>query len=111
MSKIEIPQKLQTLYKHWDFHTTMGNSNFLPKDVWMDNELYQDVMWFIQERLSIWGKKTSGETPPFTDDPILSTYRFCNIFREFDRQTIELHTFLKPLEGNLALWLLNMFYC
>jgi hypothetical protein len=28
-----------------------------------------------------------GKPPPWTDDPILSTYRFCNIFREDDKVT------------------------
>ncbi|TAK57765.1 hypothetical protein EPO17_01070, partial [Patescibacteria group bacterium] len=66
---------------------------------------------FIDKRIQIWKKKIGGEKFPYTNDPILSQYRFCNIFREFDRQTIEFHTLLLPLREDFSLWLLNMFYC
>lgn len=76
-----------------------------------NKELLEQIEWFINERLEIWKKKTAGEKPPYTRDSILSQYRFCNIFREFDRQTIEFHTLLNPLRNDFPLWLLNMFYC
>lgn len=60
--------------------------------------------------MRVWEQKTAGKEPPYTHDPILSQYRFCNIFRELDRQTIELHTLLNPLRDDFPLWLLNMFY-
>lgn len=57
------------------------------------------------------GEKEAGKKPPYTSDPILSQYRFCNVFREFDAQTIAFHTLLNPLRDDFSLWLLNMFYC
>jgi len=68
------------------------------------------LLWFINERVQIWEKKTSGKELPYTNDSILSHYRFCNIFRELDRQTIEIHSQLNPLRDDFPLWLLNMFY-
>ncbi len=110
---MELPLKLQNLYRHWDDHI---NTRVLPLadqsvSVWSDPVLQKDILWFINERLNIWKKKIVGEPSPYTQNPILSTYRFCNIFREFDRQTIEFHEMLNPLRGDFSLWLLNMFYC
>ncbi len=110
--KTELPQNLKDLYSHWRFHTILEEDGLETKAVWRDENLLKEVSWFIQERLSIWKKKMDKEMHPLTDDPILSKYKFCNVFREFDRQTIEFHTLLKPLiYNNLALWLLNMLYC
>jgi hypothetical protein len=111
MSNDEIPLNFKSLYKHWSLHTSEGNGLIEENSVCKDKKLFDEITWFINERITIWKKKTRGEAPPFTSDDILSTYKFCNIFREFDRQTIEFHTMLSPLRGNLALWLLNMFYC
>lgn len=61
--------------------------------------------------MKIWEKKTAGLPAPYTDDPVLSKYRFCNVLRELDRQTIEFHTLLNPIRNDFSLWLLNMFYC
>ncbi len=107
---MELPENLKELYRHWEGHA--GASSGVGTDsVTSDKELFERITWFINERLEIWKKKTAGEKPPYTQDAILSHYRFCNIFREFDRQTIELHTLLNPLRDNFPLWLLNMFYC
>lgn len=107
---MEIPDNLKGLYRHWDFHTNnidLGEAH----NLFEDKKLYENVSWFIQERTNIWKKKTKGEQAPFTSDAVLATYRFCNIFREFDRQTVEFHTVLNPFRGNFPVWLLNMFYC
>ncbi len=61
--------------------------------------------------MRIFERKFNKLPPPYSDDSILSTYRFCNIYREFDRQTIFFHTLLKPYEDNFPLWLLNMLFC
>ena len=105
---MELPEHLQNLYRHWDLHTvkhppTAGSS---PEDY-----LSEDLLWFLHERLSMWKKKEAHEDPPYTSDPILSQYRFCNVFREFDKQTIAFHTLLNPIRDDFPLWLLNMFYC
>ena len=106
MESMELPQNLKKLYRHWGryvaVHPVAGAINIPVPD---------EMKWFIDERIRIWERKTSGAEPPYTDDLILSTYRFCNIFRELDRQTIEYHTLLNPLRDDFPLWLMNMFYC
>lgn len=42
---------------------------------------------FARERHKIYQKRTTGEQWPWTDDPILSHYRFTNVFRELDATT------------------------
>ena len=107
---MELPEKLKTLYRHWQHHTRSGK-NLTQLQIFKEEELLSDIKSFIRERMSIWKKKHAGEAPPFTTDPILASYRFCNIFREFDRQTIEYHMILNPLRSDFPLWLLNLFYC
>lgn len=107
---MELPLHLKELYRHWNFHVVFSNNVKSVEGVFNDKILFEEISSFIKERISIWKKKTSGDMPPYTQDEILLTYRFCNIFREFDRQTIEFHELLNPLRDNFSLWLLNMFY-
>jgi len=107
---MELPAELKTLYRHWELHTKRPASR-PPTDLFEDKKLFDNISWFIGERLDIWKKKTAHKTPLYTEDPILAHFRFCNIFREFDWQTIEFHRLLNPLHSDFPLWLLNMFYC
>ena len=50
----------------------------------VDIDLFLD---FITERESLRLRKESGEPAPWTSDPILAQYRFCNIRRRDDRVT------------------------
>lgn len=105
---MEVPSELATLYKHWGKH-----SNLKPQALdfsALDYVLVDELLDFANERMSIWHKKTLGTPPPFTNDLILKNYRFCNIYRELDRQTIDIHSSLKPLENNFKLWLLNLMF-
>lgn len=52
-----------------------------------ENELRLFVYW-ITERHNIYMKRQQGLPKPWTEDPILQTYRFCNVFRELDTTTI-----------------------
>jgi 5-hmdU DNA kinase-like protein len=99
---MELPADIKGLYRHWELHTakSSGSTKLVPRE----------VRWFIDERIRIWEQRVSGKEPPYTKDPVLSHYRFCNIFRELDRQTIEIHTMLNPLRSDFPLWLLNIFY-
>jgi hypothetical protein len=108
---MELPDHVKRLYRHWDVHTTRPSDHLLPEQIFTEPQLFEPLSDFVTKRISIWKKKTAGEEPPYTADPILRAYRFCNIFREFDRQTIEFHTLLNPLRDSFSLWLLNMFYC
>lgn len=107
---MELPQHLRSLYRHWDKQLLHDQEIESPIRHFSDPALYQSVEQFIQERMSIWKRKQTGLLP-YTTDPILSKYRFCNIFREFDKQTIAFHTLLNPLRDDFPLWLLNMFMC
>jgi len=45
-----------------------------------------DLYWyFAAERQAIFAKRAVGAPGPWTADPILSTYKFCNVFRAADR--------------------------
>lgn len=48
-------------------------------------EIYSKYWYFAAERQSIFYKKLNQELPPYTDDPILKTYKFCNAYRATDR--------------------------
>lgn len=42
---------------------------------------------FVIERHRIYQRRASGAPSPWTKDPILAQYRFCNVYRELDRVT------------------------
>lgn len=45
-----------------------------------------DLYWyFASERQAIFERRISGELPPWTQDPILQTFKFCNVYRALDR--------------------------
>ena len=46
------------------------------------------IFSFAFERYQIFLMRQNGEPPPWTEDPILAAYRFCNTYRENDRVTI-----------------------
>lgn len=107
---MELPAHLKGLYRHWSLHTK-GYRAIPDQTLEAEQGILSEIKRFVVERMSIWKKKAAGKLPPYTDDPALSRFRFCNIFREFDRQTIEFHTVLNPYRADFSFWLLNMFYC
>jgi len=55
------------------------------------NVEYANLFWFwIKEREHIRKQKEAGVAPPWTDDPIMKYYHFCNVRREDDRTTKEI---------------------
>ena len=48
-------------------------------------EVYETYWRFAFERQSIFEKRVSGRSRPWTDDPILREYKFCNVYRATDR--------------------------
>jgi len=44
--------------------------------------------YYMNERHNIYRKRQEGEKFPWTEDEILQTYSFCNVFRELDKVTI-----------------------
>lgn len=49
------------------------------------DEAYRYYFCFMQERMNIFWKRYNGETTHLTDDDILSTYKFTNVYRVLDR--------------------------
>lgn len=60
---------------------------------------------FIVERHRIWERRARGAPAPWTKDPILQTYRFCNVYRELDRVTMWITDhWRKPFADDPHLW-------
>lgn len=104
---MEIPKELVELYKHWDKHTELPTSK---PEVKLDSILYKEILNFSNERMSMLERKLNNSLP-YSKNPIVNNYRFCNIYRELDRQTVFFHKLLKPITNNFPLWLLNMLFC
>lgn len=47
-----------------------------------------DLLAFMQARHAIYLKRKMNMPKPWTHDPILQDYRFCNVYRELDRETM-----------------------
>lgn len=52
-----------------------------------NQEAFLDFWGFINERHRIFLKKEQGFPKPWTPDPILQKWRFCNVFRNLDTQS------------------------
>jgi len=57
--------------------------NLIPKE-----EELNTLFYWMQERHRIHHRKLSSCSKPWTEDPVLQDYRFCNVFRELDTTTI-----------------------
>lgn len=47
--------------------------------------IYNLYWYFASERQRMFERRVAGEPWPWTDDPILKTFKFCNVFRVADR--------------------------
>lgn len=66
---------------------------------------------FIYRRQLIWYKRfVLKEAPPWTDDVILKTYKFINMYRELDRCTLYILEKLKKTKNRETLLLNSIFY-
>ncbi len=43
---------------------------------------------FMKERHQIYLRREAGQPAPWTDDPWLQQYKFCNVYRELDKGTV-----------------------
>jgi hypothetical protein len=60
----------------------------------------ENLFWYwINERHRIYLARQEGKKWPWTNDPILKTYKFTNVFRELDKETIRLHKRIDPLRS------------
>lgn len=103
----EVPAKLKNLYQHWPFHTRPSQTGLRPI---VDRSILHKINVFIAERMHTWYRRSIKEFP-YSQDPIIAQYRFCNIYRELDRQTIDIHSILFDLRSDFNLWLLNLAFC
>ena len=53
----------------------------------MNNDVLQTLQYWTDERESIRAKKEAGHPKPWTKDPILQSFKFCNVHREDDYVT------------------------
>jgi hypothetical protein len=104
---MELPAVYRDLYDHWNFHLEKEKLESVTE---VDVDVFSGMKRFVNERLSMFEKKEKGMSRPYSSDIVLNTFRFCNVFREFDRQTVFFHERLKPLENDFPLWLLNMLF-
>lgn len=46
----------------------------------------QPLYWYLAaERQAAFERRVAGQPPPWTDDPILATFKVCNVYRAADR--------------------------
>jgi hypothetical protein len=68
---------------------------------------YSPLWQWIKEREQVRQRKDAGEPHPWTDDPIIGTYRFCNVRREDDRGTVWIRKNIRErFNGHPLLWLM-----
>jgi hypothetical protein len=65
----------------------------------------EPLVYFMVERYKIYERRMAGDRQPWTDDPILREWKFCNTFRMHDRTTIWLfENWYKPFKDHENLW-------
>ncbi len=102
----EVSNELLELYEHWDYdlEKVVGSGSNLS----FDELRMSEIRDFAALRMKAWENKVLGRYPN-SDDQVLSKFKFCNVYRELDRQTIYFHTKLKYMVNDFEKWLLNMF--
>jgi hypothetical protein len=65
----------------------------------------EDFLAFMRARHEIWVARDNGKPWPWTDDTILRTYKFCNVYRELDKVTIWIREHIRePFHDHPQLW-------
>lgn len=65
----------------------------------------ESLLHWVREREAIRIRKESGAPQPWTEDPILAKYRFCNVRREDDRVTVWVRKHIRePFADHPDLW-------
>ncbi|WP_198940342.1 nucleotide kinase domain-containing protein [Micromonospora sp. CB01531] len=47
--------------------------------------MYELYWYMASQRQAMFERRVAGDAPPWTDDPILAAYKFCNVYRAADR--------------------------
>jgi len=105
---MKIPIEIEKLYKHWSKHAQISKTIIQAVDDGLDPNILKGMSKLVDERMLIWQKKNQGLKKPYTSNKILNKFRFCNVYRELDKQSLEIHSLNKKDEGNFLLWLLNV---
>lgn len=65
-----------------------------------------DPLWYwMSERHAIYCKRQQQRPKPWTNDPILQSYRFCNVYRELDTVTMWIRrNWREPFKDHPNLW-------
>lgn len=71
----------------------------------LNEDKFKKLVYWITEREAIRLKKEKGEPAPWTEDSLLSIYRFCNVRRKDDRVSQWLLKSLYVEEDHPLLWL------
>lgn len=68
---------------------------------------FEDILAFMRERQAIYVRRKAGRPYPWTQDPVLGSGHFCNIFRELDRVTIWVRKNIRePFADHPNLWIM-----
>lgn len=66
---------------------------------------FERLCHWIREREQVRSRKEAGQPAPWTEDPILQNYRFCNVHREDDKVTRWItDNWRTPNAGNVDQW-------
>lgn len=67
----------------------------------------EEFFLFMKERHNVYVRRAKGQPFPWTADEILSTYRFCNVYRELDKVTVWVREHVRePFSNHKLLWLM-----
>lgn len=70
-----------------------------------DPSRYKDLLAFMRGRHEIYVLRSEGSQKPWTKDPVLQRYRFCNVYRELDTVTIWVRQHIRePYYDHPHLW-------
>ncbi len=68
---------------------------------------YEPLWRWVRGREDLRVRRARGEPPPWTTDPILASYRFCNVRREDDKVTIWIRRHVREVyQDHPLLWLM-----
>lgn len=71
--------------------------------------IFHPLLGFMKERHQIYLRRKNGmKGPPWTEDAILQTYSFTNVYRELDRVTVWVRKHIRePFAGHRHLWFMT----
>lgn len=74
-------------------------------------QAYGDFWYFVNERHRIYLRQQQVQPKPWSDDPIFQQWKFCNVFRQLDKQSKWLidNVIAKHLDAKPGLLLFNIF--